>query len=843
LRRAWRDSKLGEPGKSTEGAGKINGNGNSSSSSNNNNSFFEGHIMHFSPSIDEKEKKELVSLCRQGGGSHRATNIRGSTHFVAKGSWLDQADTDLVKSCDRTPEVVSVEWLRESARRGCAVPLDEYRVALFDSSSSQQSSIVVSLGGGGLSRGDSSMSLMRKSTSRIVTAAAEKLSSSSTSALNAGSKLKEGRGSSQQEGVKGGGNVDTGGGGGGGGKGKEGGGERETSQKERIFEGYSLWIDPDVKEAQELGKKVVDAGGKLTISAQGAGGSVPDFQVKPLNTDPSAAGGLWAGGFGARPQSRVGNRGAKGSIVASDYWLRKCMALGKLIPVKGTPACQPVGKGRLPIKGAGVNCFCATGLVADKSLVRWLCAEMGLNFPSENRMKQKATTHLIAGENAPGSEKADKAREWGIPTVSISWLEACAAKGEMLPCDSNPGATADADTPAGTGQVGGAEACKSPPRTSKGTAKSPRGVRGGAMGGVKSPGGGSDKVVVEPVFAAFGARGKLDVEGGGVKGKGGEVGNFFSSSSQQAGSRKGSQSSQKVERAFKKATPPQKFVPSTLAEGVNFFVGSALKGADSQSSNVKEEAGERGAGGDDESERGGPEEEILPRGGDGGRGGGGGGGGDGVGDDNGGFDVQGVIEGKGGVQDQAPSSGRKRRGIAGEKAQQKPHPSSSGRKRRGAAAEKAQQKQQLGSYAEGDAVDDAVQTDGEVTCTAAYDDLATRPRRLFDQPDDDEAREQQVMIEPAAQTPVDKKKGGKGRGGGGEERRGGGVMTTTGGGEGDGGKDGVDGGGSKGGAGVSLALLEDLIRQVRIFDHKSGKSNVERYSGGVIPVGLWGTMI
>ena len=758
--------------------------------------------MHFSPSIDEKEKKELVSLCRQGGGSHRASTIRGSTHFVAKGTWLDQADTNLVKSCDRTPEVVSVEWLRESARRGCAVPLAEYRIALFDSALSQQSSMVVSIGGGGLSRGESSAPVMRKSTSRVVPAAAEKLSSSSTSALNGGSKLKEGKGGSQQEGVRGGGNVDLGGGGGGGGD-----GGAQTAHKERIFEGYSLWIDPEVKEAQDLGKKVVDAGGKLTGSAQGVGGSVADFQVKPLNSDPSAAGGVWAGGFGARPQSRVGSRGAKGSIVASDYWLRKCMAIGKLIPVKGTPACQPVGSGRLPINGAGVNCFCSTGLGLAEKAVGWLCAEMGLKY--DKRMKERSTTHLVVGENVPGSEKADKAREWGITTVTIPWLEACAAKGEMLPCDSL-GAAVDADPPPGTGQGAGAKACKSPPRTSKGTARSPRGVRGGAIGGVKSPGGGSDKVVVEPVFAAFGARGKLDVEGGGVKNKGGEGGGFFSSS-QQAGSRKGSQSSQKVERAFKKATPPQKFVPSAMAEGVNFFVGSALMGADSQNSRTKEDASERGAGGGAESDRGGPEEEILPRRG------GGGGGGDGVGEADGGCDFQGVIEGGGGVEDRAPSSGRKRRGIAAEEAQQKPHPSSSGRKRRGVVADKAQQKQQLASYAEGDAVDDAVQADREATCTAAYDDLATRPRRLFEQPNDDEAQEQQVITKPAAQTPADKKKGGKGRGGV-EDGKGGGVtmMTTGGGGENEG-KDGAVGGAAKSGAGVSLALLEDLIRQVRRF--------------------------
>lgn len=57
-------------------------------------------------------------------------------------------------------------------------------------------------------------------------------------------------------------------------------------------------------------------------------------QVKPLNAPPTVA-----GGFGAKPQGRT-FRNVKGSVVVSDYWLRKCLVKQQLLPVKGMPACQ-----------------------------------------------------------------------------------------------------------------------------------------------------------------------------------------------------------------------------------------------------------------------------------------------------------------------------------------------------------------------------------------------------------------------------------------------------------------------------------------------------------------------
>lgn len=48
------------------------------------------------------------------------------------------------------------------------------------------------------------------------------------------------------------------------------------------------------------------------------------------------------------------------------------------------------------------------------------------------RMRRRATTHVVADSRCSGSDKVKKAREWGIQVVSHDWLLSCAAAGKVV---------------------------------------------------------------------------------------------------------------------------------------------------------------------------------------------------------------------------------------------------------------------------------------------------------------------------------------------------------------------------------------------------------------------------
>ena len=72
-----------------------------------------------------------------------------------------------------------------------------------------------------------------------------------------------------------------------------------------------------------------------------------------------------------------------------------------------------------------------------KRLILWLITAVGAGLVPENRLSRNKTTHLLtvsAPDNDTGrSEKEAKAAQWGIPIVSIDWLEDCAAAGRAAP--------------------------------------------------------------------------------------------------------------------------------------------------------------------------------------------------------------------------------------------------------------------------------------------------------------------------------------------------------------------------------------------------------------------------
>jgi hypothetical protein len=94
-----------------------------------------------------------------------------------------------------------------------------------------------------------------------------------------------------------------------------------------------------------------------------------------------------------------------------------------------------------------------------RSDIRSLCSLVGVAYRGD--LVKDSTTHLVAAESCSGSNsnnsKIAKAREWGIPVVTVQWLLDSVEEGEPLPCEayllpalnqpsSNPGGPAPTAT-------------------------------------------------------------------------------------------------------------------------------------------------------------------------------------------------------------------------------------------------------------------------------------------------------------------------------------------------------------------------------------------------------------
>lgn len=62
---------------------------------------------------------------------------------------------------------------------------------------------------------------------------------------------------------------------------------------------------------------------------------------------------------------------------------------------------------------------------------------VGAQLVADNRLSRIKTTHLLTvpapGADSARSEKESKAAQWGIPIVTIDWLEDCAISGKVAP--------------------------------------------------------------------------------------------------------------------------------------------------------------------------------------------------------------------------------------------------------------------------------------------------------------------------------------------------------------------------------------------------------------------------
>ena len=123
------------------------------------------------------------------------------------------------------------------------------------------------------------------------------------------------------------------------------------------------------------------------------------------------------------------SNGSKRATV-SEYWVRKCCAVKKLLPPDSHKMYKPLNRA-LVVEGCGDLAFCISGMHgASKRVVLWLAEQCNLRVEAD--LTKKRTTHLIACMPLDGpSEKLEKAKKWKIKVASLAWLEECVVAGSM----------------------------------------------------------------------------------------------------------------------------------------------------------------------------------------------------------------------------------------------------------------------------------------------------------------------------------------------------------------------------------------------------------------------------
>ena len=399
-------------------------------------SYLEDQKIFFASDIPSSDRKQLEKLCRAA----RATTIsadptglprsRGVTHIVSGHSELTDELVRIQQSCELWPPCVGAGWVRQCAVELRCVETQHYELKKAPEAIpppqrkaglSLMSSESATAKSGGESRVGGQKGLtVNTSLSRINDARGEVVPSSvrtapsssgsvaacaSSESSHAGGAFLPSSAAADQalapEEVP----------------------ETPCSQKtpdsgtgrpevKRIFDGkvFALVGLSSTDDEMALTKMIKDRGGVL-----GPTGAACDYEVTPLAQAT----------FGCRALSRLSTSRRE---VVSEYWVRKCCAVEKVLPPRSHKIYQPLNR-TLEIQDAQNAQLCVSGMYgAAKRLVFWLAAQGGMQIQLD--LDRRSTTHLITcTQGDVPSEKQRKAEKWTIKVTSLAWLEECVVTG------------------------------------------------------------------------------------------------------------------------------------------------------------------------------------------------------------------------------------------------------------------------------------------------------------------------------------------------------------------------------------------------------------------------------
>jgi len=401
-------------------------------------SYLEDHKIFFASDIRSSERTELMRLCRAA----RATTIsadltglprsRGITVIVSGNSGLTDELLRIQQACELWPPCVGAGWVRQCAvERRCidaqhyalkkapdviAPPARKAGLSLMAGASSNAVS-----GGGELRVNGHKGLTINTAHSRLPEAGGEVVPSSVRTAPSSGGSAAASAGS---EGAHRGGMLSNSAAGAAKALALEEVPETVCSQatpesgtggcvRKGIFEGKAFALAGlSATDVVELTKMIKEAGGTV-----GSPGSGCDYEVTPLAQAT----------FGCRGMSRSSSSRRE---TVSEYWVRKCCALEKVLPPRSHKLYQPLNR-PLEIQGAQNPQLCVSGMHgAAKRLVLWLAAQCSMRIQLD--LDRKRTTHLITCTQGDTlSEKQQKAAKWKINITSLAWLEDCVAAGSV----------------------------------------------------------------------------------------------------------------------------------------------------------------------------------------------------------------------------------------------------------------------------------------------------------------------------------------------------------------------------------------------------------------------------
>jgi hypothetical protein len=401
-------------------------------------SYLEDHKIFFASDIPSSERTELMRLCRAA----RATTIsadltglprsRGITVIVSGNSDLSDELVHIQQSCELWPPCVGAGWVRQCAvERRCidaqhyalkkapdviAPPARKAGLSLMAGASAK----AMSSGGELRVNGHKGLTI-NTAHSRLPEAGGEVVPSSVRTAPSSGGSAAASAGS---EGAHRGGMLSNSAAGAAKALALEEVPETLCSQatpdsgagrceRKGIFEGKAFTLAGlSATGVVELTKMIKEAGGTV-----GSPGSGCDYEVTPLAQAT----------FGCRGMSRSSSSRRE---TVSEYWVRKCCALEKVLPPRSHKLYQPLNR-PLEIQGAQIPQLCVSGMHgAAKRLVFWLAAQCSMRIQLD--LDRKRTTHLITCTHGDTlSEKQHKAAKWKINITSLAWLEECVAAGSV----------------------------------------------------------------------------------------------------------------------------------------------------------------------------------------------------------------------------------------------------------------------------------------------------------------------------------------------------------------------------------------------------------------------------
>ncbi|KAF8628551.1 hypothetical protein AX15_003819 [Amanita polypyramis BW_CC] len=112
----------------------------------------------------------------------------------------------------------------------------------------------------------------------------------------------------------------------------------------------------------------------------------------------------------------------------TECWLERCLSERAVCPYEGHITFLPLSI-QLPVASTEDIVMCFSGLHQDEQF--WLTRLLrALGIRQETAFSRR-TTHLLCPSGT--GLKYEKAREWGIPVVSVEWLAAIARMGSILP--------------------------------------------------------------------------------------------------------------------------------------------------------------------------------------------------------------------------------------------------------------------------------------------------------------------------------------------------------------------------------------------------------------------------